>query len=178
MLALLTETRLNLYNSRHFSKNAIFLFFKGANKRNPHRCCDKWMDITARQIEIWEENTFAFAVYFNMLKYERGAEMVLEIKYDGIWYHGSNVKFNILREGSTITQWKALAEAFSHKPTLLCYDDNGTVFHNGIEKGYLYVISEPIKIGVDIYQHPRTTMDANAEFLTSKPLKVKMIAEL
>ena len=83
-----------------------------------------------------------------------------------------------MREGSTITQWKALAEAFSHKPTLLCYDDNGTVSHNGIEKGYLYVINEPIRIGIDIYQHPRTTMDANAEFLTSRPLKVKMIAEL
>ncbi len=103
--------------------------------------------------------------------------MVLEIKDDGIWYHGSNVQFTILKEGSTITQWKALAEAFSHQPTVLSYDDNGKITHNGIEKGYLYVIDEPIKVGVDIYQHPRTTMDANAEFLTSRPLKVKMIEE-
>ena len=103
--------------------------------------------------------------------------MVLEIKDDGIWYHGSNVQFHILKEGSTITQWKALAEAFSHKPTILCCDDNGKISHNGIEKGYLYVIDEPIKVGVDVYQHPRTTLDANAEFLTSRPLKVKMIEE-
>ena len=104
--------------------------------------------------------------------------MVLEIKDDGIWYHGSNVQFNILKEGSTITQWKALAEAFSHQPTVLCCDDNGKISHNGIEKGYLYVIDEPIKVGVDIYQHPRTTMDVNAEFLTSRPLQVKIIEEL
>ena len=41
-----------------------------------------------------------------------------------------------------------------------------------------YVIDEPITVGVDIYQHPRTTMDENAEFLTKRPLEVKMICEL
>ena len=58
------------------------------------------------------------------------------------------------------------------------YDDNGVIIHNGTEKGYLYIIDEPITVGVDIYQHPRTTMDENAEFLTKRPLKVKMIYEL
>ena len=52
------------------------------------------------------------------------------------------------------------------------------ITHNGTEKGYLYVIDEPVVIGVDIYQHPRTTMDENAEFLTKRPLKLKMICEL
>lgn len=28
------------------------------------------------------------------------------------------MEFTTLKEGSTITQWKELAEAFSHKPTL------------------------------------------------------------
>lgn len=83
-----------------------------------------------------------------------------------------------LREGSTITQWKELAEAFSHQPTILSYDDNGNISHNGKEKGYLYIIDEPVEIGKDIYQHPRTTMDENAEFLTNRPLKVKLIEEL
>ena len=46
------------------------------------------------------------------------------------------------------------------------------------EKGYLYVINEPVIVGKDIYQHPRTTMDENAEFLTSRTLKVKVICEL
>ena len=104
----------------------------------------------------------------------------MEIKIDpkGVWYHGSNMVFSELREGSTITQWKELAEAFSHQPDRLSYDDNGRIYHNGTEKGYLYVIDEPITVGIDVYQHPRTVMDENAEFLTKRPIKVKMICEL
>ena len=104
--------------------------------------------------------------------------MVIEIKADGIWFHGSNIVLSELREGSTITQWKELAEAFSHQPTILGYDDNGNISHNEKEKGYLYIIDEPVEIGKDIYQHPRTTMDENAEFLINRPLKVKLIEEL
>ncbi len=104
--------------------------------------------------------------------------MKTEIKTNGIWYHGSNIIFLELREGSTITQWKELAAAFSHQPNRLEYDDNGNIKHNGIEKGYLYIIDEPIKMGKDIYQHPRTIMHKNIEFLTKRPLKVKLIAEL
>lgn len=104
--------------------------------------------------------------------------MKIDIDPNGIWYHGSNQVFSELREGSTITQWRALAEAFSHQPTQLCYDDGGNISHNGVEKGYLYSIDEPVVIGADIYQHPHTSMDQNAEFLTKRPLKVIMIQEL
>ena len=104
--------------------------------------------------------------------------MKIEIQPGGIWYHGSNKIFDELRENSTITQWRELAEAFSHQPSCLGYDDNGAISHNGTEKGYLYIIDEPITVGEDIYQHPRTSMDENAEFLTRRPLKVKMICEL
>lgn len=104
--------------------------------------------------------------------------MKIEIQPDGIWYHGSNKIFSKLRANSTITQWKELAEAFSHKPSNLEYDDNGVIIHNGTKNGYLYIIDEPITVGVDIYQHPKTTMDKNAEFLTKRPLKVKIICEL
>ena len=104
--------------------------------------------------------------------------MKIEIKSNGVWYHGSNVLFSELRTNSTITQWKELAEAFSHQPSTLGYDDNGVISHNGVEKGYLYIIDEPVDFENDIYQHPRTAMDENAEFLTKRPLKVKMICEL
>lgn len=104
--------------------------------------------------------------------------MKIEIQSRGIWYHGSNQVFAELRTNSTITQWRELAEAFSHQPSVLGYDDNGVISHNGTEKGYLYIIDEPITIGEDIYPHPRTSMDENAEFLTKRPLKVKMICEL
>ena len=103
--------------------------------------------------------------------------MKIEIKPDGVWYHGSNVFFTELKAGSTITQWRELAEAFSHKPGALGYDDDGLNSHNGTEKGYLYIIDEWIDIQKDIYQHPGTTMDQNAEFITKRPLKVKMIRE-
>lgn len=104
--------------------------------------------------------------------------MEIKIQPDGVWYHGSNTIFSELRKGSTITQWRALAEAFSHQPDRLSYGDDGNITHNGTEKGYLFVIDEPIELGTDIYPHPRTTMDKNAEFLTNRALKVKLIAEL
>ena len=107
-----------------------------------------------------------------------GGSMKLTIDPGGVWYHGSNRIFTELREGSTVTQWKELAEAFSHQPTSLWYDDDGVIGHNGTEKGHLYIIDEPVAVGTDVYQHPRTTMDENAEFLTKRPLKVKMIREL
>lgn len=101
-----------------------------------------------------------------------------EINITGIWYHGSNLIFSELKEGSTITPWQELAEAFSHKLTRLEYDDDRIIRHNGNKKGYLYVIDEPIEIEKDIYQHPNSKLDTNAEFLTKRPLKVKLIKEL
>ena len=104
--------------------------------------------------------------------------MKIEIQPDGIWYHGSDQIFSELKTGSTITQWKELAEAFSHRPSALGYDDDGEIRHNGTKKGYLYVIDEPVEVGTDIFQHPRTTMDENAEFLTRRPLRVRMLYEV
>lgn len=102
--------------------------------------------------------------------------MEIHITENGLWYHGSNKQFDLLREGSTVTQWKELAEAFSHKPSFLCYEDDGRITHNGTEQGYLYVVDEPVTIGEDVYQHPRSSMDPNAEFLTRRPLKVKRLS--
>ena len=104
--------------------------------------------------------------------------MRIEIDPNGLWYHGSDQILSELRQGSTITQWRELAEAFSHKPTVLCYDDDGVITHNGLRKGYLYVIDESVKVDRDIYQHPRTSMDKNAEFLTKRALAVRLVAEL
>lgn len=104
--------------------------------------------------------------------------MKLKIEPSGIWYHGSNLVFDLLRPGSTITQWRELAEAFSHKPTTLAYDANGVISHNGTEKGFLFVVDEPVTVGIDIVPHPRSSMAPNVEFLTSRPLKLRLIWEL
>ena len=104
--------------------------------------------------------------------------MKFDIIEGGTWYHGSNKLFSTLETGSTVTQWKALAEAVSHKPPMLCYDDNGDILHNGQEAGYLYIIDEPVVIKLDVYQHPRSTMDKKVEFLTKRLLRVKLIKKL
>ena len=96
----------------------------------------------------------------------------------GIWFHGSNKVFDILEKGSTITQWRELAEAFSHKPRILAIDDDNSIIHNGKEYGYLYILDESIEIDMDIYAHPRTTMDKDLEFLTKREIKVKLITDV
>lgn len=105
-------------------------------------------------------------------------KMEFTVKPQGIWYHGSNKVFEVLKEGSTITQWKELAEAFSHKPTILAIDDDKSIFHNGKEYGYLYVVDEPIEINTDIYAHHNTTMGKGLEFLTKRKIKVRKIADV
>ena len=103
--------------------------------------------------------------------------MKIIIDPEGVWYHGSDKLFTELQAGSTITQWRALAAAFSHQPSRLCYEDDGAITHNGVCRGYLYAIDEPVTVGVDICQHPRTTMDENAEFLTKRALRVRLLGE-
>jgi hypothetical protein len=107
-----------------------------------------------------------------------GIILRLTIDEGNPWYHGSNRLFEELETGSTVTQWEALAKAFSHKPPMLSIFDDGTILHNGKEPGYLYQIDEPVSVGMDVYPHPRTTMEANAEFLTKKPLRVKLVEQL
>lgn len=93
-----------------------------------------------------------------------------------VWYHGSNISLTHLRAGSTITKDSALAEAFSHKPAVLCRDDDGTILHTGTEHGFLYCIDEPVAEGVDCYQHPRSSMEPGLEFLTARPLRLRLIS--
>lgn len=89
------------------------------------------------------------------------------------WYHGSNQLFTQLRAGSTVTRWRALAEAFSHKPDTLCIQDDGSILHNGSAAGYLYEVLTDSPD--DLYPHPRSTMEPGLEYLTSRPLPVRLM---
>ena len=71
-----------------------------------------------------------------------------------------------------------MAKAFSHKPTQLSYNDDEERNHNGSEKGYLYTVVEPITINQDIYHTPKTVMDKFVDFLTSRPLCLRLIEEI
>ena len=90
------------------------------------------------------------------------------------WYHGSPIQLTVLRRGSTITQNRDLARAFSHKPTLLSISDEGRVQHNGTAPGLLYQIEEEIRPD-DIVPHPRTTMPPGLEWLTTRDLHLSLI---
>jgi hypothetical protein len=92
----------------------------------------------------------------------------------GAWYHGSPLMLTILRRGSTITQNRDLARAFSHKPTILVITDEGRIQHSGTMPGFLYQIDQEIRPG-DVEPHPRTTMDPGLEWLTTRDLSLSLI---
>lgn len=90
------------------------------------------------------------------------------------WYHGSPLEIDILRKGSTITQHRDLARIFSHKPTLVSMDEEGTVKHDGQKPGFLYRIAEEV-FPADVRPHPRSSMEPGAEWLTTRPLRLDLV---
>ena len=52
--------------------------------------------------------------------------------YKLTWYHGSQQELTTLRVGSSITQNRNVAKAFSHSPSLLTMSERGTVKHDGV----------------------------------------------
>jgi ribosomal protein S18 acetylase RimI-like enzyme len=92
----------------------------------------------------------------------------------GTWYHGSPYPLTRLREGSTITRDRDLAEVFSHKPTIVSAGDDGTLRHNGTRAGFLYRVAEDVGQG-DVYPHPRSSMEPGKEWLTRRALQVELI---
>ncbi|MHB0886873.1 MAG: hypothetical protein ACYC6V_04430 [Bacillota bacterium] len=93
------------------------------------------------------------------------------------WFNGSDKAFEVLRPGSTITQWRELAEAFSHQPGRLWYDDDGQIGHDGRRDGYLYMVDEPVRPEA-VEQVPGSTMDPGLEWHTKRPLRVRLVTRL
>ncbi|WFR61714.1 hypothetical protein P9222_25530 [Paenibacillus amylolyticus] len=102
--------------------------------------------------------------------------MMKEWDYSKPWFHGSPMLLNELLVGSTITQDRELARIFSHKPSMVAFDENGTRLHNGKLRGYIYIIDEEIT-SKDVYPHPATTMHPGEEWLIKRGLKVRKIDE-
>jgi len=88
---------------------------------------------------------------------------------DSPWFHGSPAQISVLRQGSTITQDRHLAQIFSHKPTIASVEDDGSIRHNGVLPGFLYLIVEPVSLE-DIVPVPRSSMEAGKEWLTLREL--------
>ncbi|MGC9394802.1 MAG: hypothetical protein ACP5J4_08100 [Anaerolineae bacterium] len=94
--------------------------------------------------------------------------------YTQPWYHGSPFELTTLLAGSTITQRRDLARIFSHKPTIVSFEDDGRIKHNGTSPGYLYIIDEEIS-PEDVEAHPRTTMGPGDEWLTHRELRLRLL---
>ncbi len=100
-------------------------------------------------------------------------------------YHGSPYTLDTLLTGSTITQDEALARVFSHKPQIVCLEDDPAELargvprlrHNGTLPGLLYVIDEPLT-GEDIYPHPQSSMPPGLEWLTRRPLRLRLVGQV
>jgi len=91
-----------------------------------------------------------------------------------IWHHGSPQRLRTLHAGSTVTRDRHLAEIFSHKPSLVCVSDGGAIRHDGHQPGWLHIIDEALCLD-DIKPHPRSSMEPGAEWLTTHPLRLRLL---
>ena len=99
----------------------------------------------------------------------------------GTWYHGSQRRLTRLRAGSSITQNRDVAKAFSHRPSLMTMSqprdgEEWSVRHDGSMPGYLYVVAEEIGTG-DHRPHPHPVNVSKWEWLTNRELAVELVEE-
>ena len=97
------------------------------------------------------------------------------------WYHGSQQRLTRLRAGSSITQNRDVAKAFSHRPSHVTMSQSGedkewSVLHDGATPGYLYAVSEGVRSG-DVRPHPHPANASRWEWLTNRDLKLQFIEE-
>lgn len=74
-----------------------------------------------------------------------------------------------------MTQFKELAKAFSHKPSLISFgDDHQTVKHDGQEPGFLYALFGPVSADTVSYL-PHTAL---THWQTQCDMCVRLLSEL
>ena len=95
---------------------------------------------------------------------------------DRIWYHGAQMALTVIRKGSSISPYRNVAIAFSHRPVIVSLEDDGTVRHNGTAHGYLHRIMEDLT-EEDITLHPACAEGEDWEWLVNRDIRVELIAE-
>ena len=93
-----------------------------------------------------------------------------------MWFHGSQQRLSRLRPGSSVTRNKNVAKAFSHRPSIVSWSDEGEIKHNGLTPGYLYSISEAIGPD-DVHPHPSPVNADRWEWLTNREFALELIEE-
>ena len=108
-----------------------------------------------------------------------------DIDYRRTWYHGSQRRLTSLRAGSSITQIRKAAKAFSHRPSKVTMSfggegepqlDEWNVRHDGVMPGFLHVVSEQIG-PADVSPHPHPANASRFEWLAHRDLKLELIEE-
>lgn len=95
--------------------------------------------------------------------------------YSASWYHGSPEELTVLRQGSRVTQMVELAKAFSHRPALISFGNDGvSVKHDGRQLGFLYEVAEPV--GPEDVTYLRDT--AQTHWQTQRDLRLRLVASL
>ena len=94
--------------------------------------------------------------------------------YTLTWYHGSQVELRKLRTGSSLSQNRQVAKAFSHRPVMVSISNDGTVKHNGTTPGFLYRIVEEIA-PEDVRPHPHPANALHWEWLTNRELDLELL---
>ena len=93
-----------------------------------------------------------------------------------MWYHGSQQRLSTLRAGSSVTQNKSVAKAFSHRPSIVSWSDEGDIKHDGSTPGYLYLVAAAIGPD-DVRPHPSPVNADRWEWLTEREVALELIEE-
>lgn len=100
------------------------------------------------------------------------------------WFHGSPLRLDCVREGSTVTPIIELARVFSHKPPRVEINTaehgatrTATITHTGLLDGYLYrvLVENP---EADLRQHPTSAFAPGEEMLATRDIPLAFICEL
>ncbi len=108
-----------------------------------------------------------------------------DMDYRQPWYHRSQQRLTMLRAGSSITQYKRVAKAFSHRPSIVIMSDGGegeqqagewNIRHDGVTFGYLYVVADEVE-PADVRPHLHPVSVSHWEWLTNREMKIRLIEE-
>lgn len=89
------------------------------------------------------------------------------------WYHGSQQELTRLRSGSSITQSRDVAKAFSHRPSLMSMSEE-SLKHDGATPGYLHIVAEEVA-AADVHPHPHPVNAERWEWLTRRDLRLELV---
>lgn len=99
-------------------------------------------------------------------------EVQVDWNYNRAWYHGTQRPLSELRPGSSITPYLAIAQAFSHRPSLV--STGRAVRHNGASPGYIYLIDESIGPD-DVYPDAHQANAEQWEWRNQRPLRLRLL---